>query len=84
MSDWIDEEKARRDAGVNQALLQSEHAAVNGRYPGCTLEHCCECGDPTGHAGRGDDSLYTDDGEGPFCDACWIASHPELAEGGAQ
>ena len=46
-------------------------AAVNGRYHGCTLEYCCECGDATGRAGRGDDSLFTDDGEGPYCAECW-------------
>ena len=36
-----------------------------------TLERCCRCDDPTGHAGRGDDSLYTDDGKGPFCNDCY-------------
>jgi len=69
--DWIDEEYERRQRGERRALLQSEHAAVNARYPGCTLERCGECSNPTGRAGRGDDSLYTDDGEGPFCEECW-------------
>ena len=71
--DWIDEEKARRDAGVKRALYQDQHAEVNARYPGCTLEYCCECGRPTGRAGRGDDSLFTEDG-GPFCEECWHKS----------
>ena len=69
--DWIDEEYQRRKGGQTRALTQDQHAAVNARYPGCTLEYCCECGEPTGNAGRGDDSLYTDDGEGPFCQDCW-------------
>jgi len=69
--DWIDQEHTRRAAGHLKSLLQSEHAAVNARHPGCTLEYCCACGEPTGRAGRGDDSLYTDEGEGPYCSDCW-------------
>ena len=61
MSDWIDDEKANRDMGINRPLLQSDHWAVNARYPGCTLEYCCECDQPTGCAGKGEDSNYTDD-----------------------
>ena len=71
MTDWIDEERKRRASGVTRPLLQSEHAAVNARYPGCTLEYCCECGQPTGCAGKGDGSRYTEDGDGPFCWECW-------------
>jgi hypothetical protein len=38
------------------------------------LEHCCECGEATGRAGRGDDSLYDDDdGSGPYCVGCYQA-----------
>ncbi len=69
--DWIDEERARRVSGHIRALSQAQHAAVNARYPGCTLEYCCECGQPTGNAGRGEDSNYTEGGEGPFCWDCW-------------
>ena len=69
--DWIEEERTRRERGETRPLLQSQHAEVNGRHPGCTLEYCCDCGDATGRAGRGDDSLYTDDGEGPYCAECW-------------
>lgn len=71
--DWIDREKARRDRGENRALDQRQHAAVNARYPGTTTEHCCECGDATGRAGRGEDSLYRDDDTGPYCEACYHA-----------
>ena len=71
MSDWIDETAKERANGINRPLLQSQHAAVNARYPGCTLEHCCKCGDATGKAGAGEDSLFTDDGIGPFCEECW-------------
>ncbi len=73
MSDWIDEEKARRDQGINRPLLQSDHWAVNARYPGTTLEYCSECGHPTGRAGRGDDSLFIDD-DGPYCRECYDAT----------
>ena len=34
-------------------------------------EHCAECGEPTGRAGIGEDSLYTEEGDGPFCEECW-------------
>lgn len=71
MIDWIDEEKRRRDCGQTRPLLQSQHAEVNARYPGCTLEYCCECDQPTGNAGRGEDSNYIDD-DGPYCDECFV------------
>ena len=69
--DWIDDEYERRQRGVTRGLLQSQHGAVNARYPGCTLEYCCECGLPTGRTGAGDDSLFTEDG-GPYCEECWM------------
>ena len=34
-------------------------------------EYCCMCEEETGKAGKGDDSLYLDDGDGPFCDTCY-------------
>jgi hypothetical protein len=33
-------------------------------------EYCCKCSEPTGKAGAGDDSLYTDH-DGPFCEDCF-------------
>jgi hypothetical protein len=40
-------------------------------------EHCCNCDDPTGRAGRADDSLYINDIEGnesgPYCPDCFDA-----------
>jgi hypothetical protein len=81
MSDWIDDEAFRRRHGVNALLLQSQHEAVNARYPGCTMETCCDCGGRTGRAGRGDDSIYCDQcDEGPFCSECWKL-HPHNYEG---
>lgn len=71
--DWIDRVKAERDNGVNRPLLPSQHEAVNTRYPGCTLEYCCQCEQATGRAGRGDDSLFDNNGDGPFCSDCWSA-----------
>lgn len=36
------------------------------------LEHCCNCDEPTGRAGEGEDSLYTDIYNlGPYCEDCW-------------
>ncbi len=35
------------------------------------IEYCCECDEPTGRAGKGEDSLYTDDDNGPFCYECY-------------
>lgn len=69
--DWVGEEKKRRDTGHKRPLLQTEHWAMNARYPGETLEYCCNCNQPTGRAGKADDSLYTEDDEGPFCWDCW-------------
>jgi len=34
-------------------------------------EFCTVCDNKTGKAVCGDGSLYTDDGSGPFCDACY-------------
>ena len=68
--DWIDEERQRRTQGINRPLLQSQHAEVNARFPGLTLEYCCECSGKTGRAGRADDSLFIDD-NGPFCLECF-------------
>lgn len=69
--DWIDKEKQQRDQGITSSLLQSEHVAVNVRYPGCTLEYCSKCDQLTGKAGYGEDSNYTNNGDGPYCDECW-------------
>ena len=33
-------------------------------------ENCIKCGEPTGRAGKGDDSLYRN-GAGPFCQGCF-------------
>lgn len=41
------------------------------------LERCCQCGNSS-RAGRADDSLYTDDGEGPYCPECWDDKHRRL------
>jgi hypothetical protein len=41
------------------------------------VELCCECSQPTGRAGRLDDSIYDDDGNGPFCEECWAKINPQ-------
>ena len=68
---WIDEEKARRQRGETRPLTQSQHAAVNARHPETTLEKCVLCDEPTGRAGKGEDSLYCEVCEkGPLCSGC--------------
>ena len=74
--DWIDTVYQERERGINRGFDQSQHAAVNARYPGCTLEYCFLCDAPTGRAGAGDDSIFDDDGEGPYCEECY-KEHPE-------
>lgn len=74
MANWIDRIKADRDRGVNTALSQHAHAAVNARHPGCTREHCVICGEETGRAGRHEDSIYREGPDGeevrPLCEGC--------------
>ena len=42
-------------------------------------EYCCQCGEATGRAGVGEDSLYTANA-GPFCEDCY----PEVTSPAAQ
>lgn len=43
---------------INKTYNQSEHDGINNQeYPG-TRELCCECDDPTGRAGKCEDSIY--------------------------
>jgi len=35
------------------------------------IEVCFICGEPTGRAGKVDDSIYAENGEGPFCEDCY-------------
>lgn len=44
-------------------------------------EHCFLCNAKTGKAGRGEDSLYTDAGNGPFCPDCWEETFCQTCEG---
>lgn len=43
------------------------------------VETCCKCDEPTGRAGKGDDSLYRDDRSGPYCEGCFEATPAEKA-----
>jgi hypothetical protein len=39
-----------------------------------SLEYCCLCDEPTGRAGRGEDSIYVEAGDGeigPLCLDCY-------------
>lgn len=61
--------------GVRHAMLQSEHEHWNARnFPG-TRQLCAQCDAPTGRCE--DDSLYTDDGDGPLCVECWQRTNEE-------
>jgi len=35
------------------------------------IEYCCICDEPTERAGKSDDSMYLDTGQGPFCINCY-------------
>lgn len=78
MTSWIDDRnrERRREMGIAGALSQDHHAAINRKHPGLTCEHCWICDEETGRAGRGEDSIYDRDDEGPYCWDCCKA-HPE-------
>jgi hypothetical protein len=81
MGDWIDKIRDERHAGLRRALSQDAHEMVNARYPGLTREHCFLCGAETGRAGAGEDSIYDDDGAGPYCEECFAAAPSPVREG---
>lgn len=39
-------------------------------------EECSHCGELTGKAGKGEDSLYDVLERGPFCETCWSLTSP--------
>ena len=45
-----------------------------------TYEHCARCQKITGRSGIGEDSLYSSNGYGPFCEDCWDELICEAAE----
>lgn len=45
-----------------------------------TEERCMVCDEPTGRAGKGDDSLYRDDDTGPYCEECFDKPTGALTE----
>lgn len=45
-----------------------------------SIERCLFCGEPTGRAGEGNDSLYDDQGEGPYCESCWDDHERDVAQ----
>jgi hypothetical protein len=55
--------------GKRRAMTQSEHAAWNASNYPSTLQICCKCDDPTGRCEE--DAIYTDEGDGPFCQGCY-------------
>ena len=65
--------------GKRHAMSQDAHEAWNAKqYPG-TRQLCAECDAPTGRCE--DDSLFTESGDGPFCEECWTTRHePQSSE----
>lgn len=64
--------------GKRHAMYQDEHSAWNEKnYPG-TRQLCAQCDSPTGRCE--DDSLFTDEGDGPFCPECWTERHHDARE----
>jgi hypothetical protein len=80
--DWIDRIRDEREGGYRRALSQDQHERVNARFPGLTRECCFLCGAETGRAGAAEDSIFDDNGDGPYCEECF-APTPTPAEGGA-
>jgi hypothetical protein len=55
--------------GHRHEMFQADHERWNAsHYPG-TRQLCSKCEEPTGRCE--DDSLYSEDESGPFCEACW-------------
>lgn len=60
--------------GKRRALGPSEHERWNSKnYPG-TRQLCALCDEPTGRCE--DDSIFTDDGDGPLCETCGACPCP--------
>ena len=55
--------------GYRHAMSQSEHARWNDRNYTGKRQLCCKCGEPTGRCEE--DSIYDEDGDGPFCSDCF-------------
>ena len=43
------------------------------------IETCCICDSPTGKAGKGEDSLYSEKGDGPDCEDCYEWKYGNLS-----
>ena len=69
--EWIHTECMRREADHSRKAAAPQVRKEGPVYAGPAVETCSECGKPTGRVGDFDDSLFTDDGEGPFCEDCW-------------
>ena len=73
-----EEEMNTWPGGHRHAMYQSEHEKWNAHnYPG-TRQLCVECDQPTGRCE--DDSLFTDNGNGPFCPECWSDKEEEMKQ----
>lgn len=70
----------RREMGIAHALSQDHHARINARFPGLTREHCFLCDQETGRAGRGEDSMFDDNDDGPYCEECRELHADKFAE----
>jgi hypothetical protein len=55
-----------------------------GGMTGKSYELCCHCGSRTGRAGKAEDSLYSINGEGPFCEGCFAEFTCSSCEGSGE
>mgnify|MGYP001591073086 CR=1 FL=1 len=63
------------DIRTERAFRERDEMLLRGDDPP-DIERCCVCDEPTGKAGREEDSLYGDD-DGPYCETCYDKKYPE-------
>jgi len=73
----IERQPTRAAFEAHRGCCGTEHDPQQGKLHG-ECEYCFVCGEPTGRAGRADDSLYIGD-QGPYCEECY-ANAKEPAE----
>lgn len=61
--------------GYRHAMDQSAQEKWNATHWPGTRQLCEQCGSATGQCEE--DSYYADNGDGPLCRECWVASGPE-------
>jgi hypothetical protein len=68
---------------ASEAMLGEDtipHKVYDQNDPNIPVEYCERCKEPTGRAGKFDDSLYTSEGYGPFCQDCYDLLQKQFKE----